>query len=208
MPENTKSEAPKSPDTKAQSWWQTLPGLITAIAGTITAIAGLLAALNQVGLLPPTTTKPANSPTSSPSAQNTPASSTAPSVSPSPPPTVSATIKTLSAGQEVTPTGGLATYKILQAHLQPANTEHHLLKFKIRVTNHGQFPMNFWYRSFRLEIGGANQPPIKAEPNAVVDAQLSQESEIIFEIPTGTKQVILHIGDPGKASTPIPIDLS
>jgi hypothetical protein len=35
---------------KSHSWWQTLPGVLTAIAGVITAVAGLLAALYQVGL--------------------------------------------------------------------------------------------------------------------------------------------------------------
>jgi hypothetical protein len=67
MTEDSKPETPKTPDSKSQSWWQTLPGLITAIAGTITAIEGLLAGLNQVGLLPSTTTKSANSLASAPS---------------------------------------------------------------------------------------------------------------------------------------------
>jgi hypothetical protein len=33
------------------SWWQTLPGILTATAGLLTAIAGLVVALSQVGLL-------------------------------------------------------------------------------------------------------------------------------------------------------------
>lgn len=33
------------------SWWQTLPGILTAAAATITAMTGLLVALDQVGLL-------------------------------------------------------------------------------------------------------------------------------------------------------------
>ena len=32
------------------SWWQTLPGVLTATAGTATAIAGLIGALHQAGL--------------------------------------------------------------------------------------------------------------------------------------------------------------
>lgn len=38
-------------DSKAQSWWQTLPGILTATAGIITAIAGLIAVLYQVGFV-------------------------------------------------------------------------------------------------------------------------------------------------------------
>lgn len=36
-------------EPKTQSWWQTLPGIFTAIAGIITAIAGLVVALYQAG---------------------------------------------------------------------------------------------------------------------------------------------------------------
>ena len=34
---------------KSQSWWQTLPGILTAVAGFITATTGLILALNQIG---------------------------------------------------------------------------------------------------------------------------------------------------------------
>jgi hypothetical protein len=44
MDESEKSE---------RSWWQTLPGILTAIAGIITAITGLIVALYQQGLLGP-----------------------------------------------------------------------------------------------------------------------------------------------------------
>ena len=36
-------------ERNSKSWWQTLPGILTAIAGIITAVAGLLVALNQTG---------------------------------------------------------------------------------------------------------------------------------------------------------------
>lgn len=36
-------------EPKSQSWWQTLPGIFTAMAGIITAIAGLVVALYQAG---------------------------------------------------------------------------------------------------------------------------------------------------------------
>lgn len=37
-------------EQKSQSWWQTLPGILTALGGSITAIAALIVALNQAGL--------------------------------------------------------------------------------------------------------------------------------------------------------------
>ena len=36
-------------EPKTQSWWQTLPGVFTAMAGIITALAGLVVALYQAG---------------------------------------------------------------------------------------------------------------------------------------------------------------
>lgn len=41
-----------------QSWWHTLPGILTATAGIITAITGLIIALNQVGYFKKNETKP------------------------------------------------------------------------------------------------------------------------------------------------------
>ncbi|SEN97535.1 hypothetical protein [Paenibacillus sp. OV219] len=35
---------------KPQSWWQTLPGILTAMAGIITAVTGLTIALTQAGV--------------------------------------------------------------------------------------------------------------------------------------------------------------
>ena len=35
---------------KHQSWWQTLPGILTAVAGIITAATGLIVALSQAGV--------------------------------------------------------------------------------------------------------------------------------------------------------------
>jgi hypothetical protein len=36
-------------EAKSQSWWQTLPGILTSITATITALAGLLAVIHQLG---------------------------------------------------------------------------------------------------------------------------------------------------------------
>lgn len=47
--------------SRPSSWWQTLPGILTAIAATITAITGLVAALNQTGLLKATDSDNKNS---------------------------------------------------------------------------------------------------------------------------------------------------
>jgi len=39
----------KEPESRV--WWQTLPGILTAVAGIVTAFAGLIVALHQAGFL-------------------------------------------------------------------------------------------------------------------------------------------------------------
>jgi len=51
--------------SKPQSWWQTLPGILTAVAALITAVTGLIVALNQAGALPRRSSTISTSPTPS-----------------------------------------------------------------------------------------------------------------------------------------------
>lgn len=48
---------------KSQSWWQTLPGILTAVAGIMTASTGLIVALNQAGVFSRESTSASLSPT-------------------------------------------------------------------------------------------------------------------------------------------------
>jgi hypothetical protein len=52
----------ESPKPKS-SWWQTLPGVLTAVAAAATAIAGLIGGLHTAGLLGGGNVKPAPAPT-------------------------------------------------------------------------------------------------------------------------------------------------
>lgn len=47
---------------KTASWWQTLPGILTAAGGLITAAATLIAVLSQTGILGTATTPPTSTP--------------------------------------------------------------------------------------------------------------------------------------------------
>ena len=46
------TEAVRDDERKPQSWWTTLPGILTAAAGIMTALTGLVVMLNQVGAFP------------------------------------------------------------------------------------------------------------------------------------------------------------
>ncbi|MFN0112813.1 MAG: hypothetical protein ACKVZH_28470 [Blastocatellia bacterium] len=48
---------------KPHSWWQTLPGILTAVAAIITASTGLIVALNQAGAFSSTSTTESSTPT-------------------------------------------------------------------------------------------------------------------------------------------------
>lgn len=50
------------PDSeRSQSWWSTLPGILTAVAGVVSAVAALVVALNQSGVFDRKETPPAKS---------------------------------------------------------------------------------------------------------------------------------------------------
>jgi hypothetical protein len=72
--------------SKSQTWWQTLPGILTAVAATITALTGLIVALHQSGLFswmqkPVTSNPTTNSPTNSPSSPSSLTIKPSPSIS-------------------------------------------------------------------------------------------------------------------------------
>lgn len=56
-------------DEKPGSWWQTVPGVLTAIAGIIGAVSGLVVALHQAGLFGGKEDKPAREPAPSAASQ-------------------------------------------------------------------------------------------------------------------------------------------
>jgi hypothetical protein len=67
-------------DAKPQSWWQTLPGILTSVTATITAIAGLIAVLHQFSS---SSTVNSSQPAAMPSAQVLVTPAQAPAASPS-----------------------------------------------------------------------------------------------------------------------------
>ena len=46
--EESKSKAAETKESKSQSWWLTVPGLLTGVAAVITAVTGLAVGLHQI----------------------------------------------------------------------------------------------------------------------------------------------------------------
>jgi hypothetical protein len=204
MAEESKNEPVKGSESKSSNWWQTMPGVLTAIAGMITAIAGLVAALHQTGLFSASQAEPAqsivaDSPSQTPSVANDITAQ----------PNGNSQVRVLAAGMEVKlpRTDGEVVYKILSAQLEPFNTENNSLKFTVRCTANTQYDINFGSHLFRLLVDDVPQAPINMW-NELVNPQSAKEGEVIFTIPISTQKATLKIGDPGQETTEIPFDLT
>jgi hypothetical protein len=210
--EDLKTELAKDTESKSSNWWQTLPGVLTAIAGIITGIAGLVAALHQAGMLPipKQSSEPPASVTSSPRSPKV-ESQTSPTPSKTDSPTsANPQSMALADGMEATlqtSVEGNAVYKVLSARLEPRNADDLSLKLIIRCTTNGRYGVNFWNQSFRLLIDGVPRSPTNML-NEVIEPQSSKEGEIIFTVPAAARTAVLKIGDPGKETTQIPFDFS
>jgi hypothetical protein len=181
------------------SWWQTIPGILTAITGILTATAGLLVALHQVGILG-NKEKPG---IQSPSTYNDTARSSETTLSPATPITV-----TFPAGTEVTlhSNRGEGTYKVLAAQVEARGTGELSLKLSIRLTNKGPADLGFWSDSFRLVIDGVPRAPT-SWLNDLVDARSAKESDVMFDLSDTAERVLLRVSE-GKETAEIPMILS
>ena len=200
-------------DTSARSWWQTLPGILTAIAGLITAVAGLLVALHQIGLLG-NKEKSAQSP---PAYNDTAKQAEATALNTTPAPSKDAKILaneharsysvSFPSGTEVTLHSNRAdgTYKILVAQLDNKNTGKLILKISVRLTNLGRSDLGFWSDSFRLIIDGVPRAPINSL-NALVEARSAKEGEVVFEVPDTATNLVLSVAN-GEDTGNLPVVL-
>src|SRR5215467_7572257 len=124
-----------SDESKAQSWWTTLPGILTGVAAVVTAVSGLIIAFYQVngrddGQGPAKQAaagwqtfvrEPGGGSASTPRGDASTAT-----------PSQAAKVELpLPAINEVKLNGGTTVVKILKAELEPFNTEKRALKFVV-----------------------------------------------------------------------------
>ena len=176
-------------DSKSESWWKTIPGMLTATAGFITALGGLLAVLYQVGLFGGKAT---------PRPQESPATTT------QSPRATSAPIAPLANGTNYSvtfPSGttlkfrnhrGEGTYEILAAQAERRSTAKLGLTLNIRMTNKGPSDVGFYTDTFRLLVDGVPRVPVNRLVDGV-DARSAKESPIEFEFPDTAKSLALQV---------------
>ena len=198
------------PNAGSKGWWQTLPGVLTAVAAIITAITGLAVAIGGLGIFhrTPTATQP------NPSSSTRPSQSSPPSRDSSP----GGTETTQSTGADA-PTHalplpattqvrfGAAVYKLLSLQSAPYSPDKISLRFTIRIINNGSAPSNFWSSSFRLRVGDSLQAPINLL-DELVPSNSSKDGTVEFVIPADASTVGFQMGDVGTDKSDITIHLS
>lgn len=186
-------------DARPTPWWQTLPGILTAVGSLLTAAGGLLLALHQVGLLDrgraaPVATAPAGRGAQAHSAAPTP-----------PPETVSGV--SFPAGAKVTlgNNRGRGTYELLDAQFHGRTADAGTLTLHIRLTNAGPADIGFWSDSFRLLVDGVPRAPT-TRLNDLVEARSAKEAEVLFAVPLPARNLSLSISS-GEEDGAIPLTL-
>jgi hypothetical protein len=101
---------------------------------------------------------------------------------------------------------GDVTYTILAAHLDQPNREQRELRFLIRMTARSTTSHNFWGDVTRLVVDGTSQAPDEA-PNEVVYGFSAKEGTFVFRFPSTAEQIELVVGQIGRETATIPIDL-
>lgn len=98
--------------------------------------------------------------------------------------------RSLPSGQEITLSA--YTYKILEAKLDRLGSSKLRFQFRIRLTNHDRYPINFWNRTFRLSEDGVPRSPV-SELNETVEGHSAKEGVVEFAVPDSVQQVLLQI---------------
>ena len=226
MPEepNAEVKAESKVAPKSGSWWQTIPGTLTATAGIITALTGLLVALHQVGLLDGNEQPaPQTAPSATVQSLNDTPKPSAPATMPAAAPAIVATAvpTTATPSNDMTYSvtfppdaevkfrnnRGEGTYKILAAQVERRSTETLALIFTIRLTNNGPVDVGFGNELFRLLVDDVPRAPVSSLIDSV-EARSAEESDIVFEVPDTAKSLVLQllVGDKDEVGE-VPITL-
>ena len=201
------AETGSAPRTEVKSWWQTLPGVLTAFAAVITAVTGLIVAVRP--FRSPAESRPPIE--NSGSGASSGAATTASTVSSpggttqGPSKAAAAQAVRLPSPSQVKLAHGDIVIDLLRARLEPYNATTRSLALRVRLTNNGNYGVNFWTASFRLVVDGVPRAPTN-DLNEVVDGRAAEDGDVVFDVPTEAKSVALRLIW-GDEQTDVPLDL-
>lgn len=190
----------KDPKEKSStpSWWQTAPGILTAIAALITATGGFLIVLNQIGcfdknvhkdvseIKTPTENKETvqnNTENKIPDKQNSENNSSNNTTA------ANGTVK-LSLPDDINM--GTIRIKFLELSKDKYSTGNSSLKIKFRMLNEGTSYGTFDHFLFRLLFDGQMLSPEKPA-QGYVDPKSSKDGETLFVFPESVDNADLQI---------------
>ena len=180
-------------DQVDRSWWQTLPGMLTAAAALISAVTGLVVAVQQLRGNDHSSSGESSSvaqTNTSPTGNGSVSSSGAGNTSPT---------EAATAARVGFPSGrsvriGEASYRVLAARAGAANPGELMLALRVRMTNDGPYPVNFWSQTFRLRVGAETSAPTNFL-DEVVEAGTTETGDVDFSVPAGARRATLLVGD-------------
>ena len=100
---------------------------------------------------------------------------------------------------------GRLIYTILSAAVSPHGS-HSTVRLRVRFSNEGRYPANFWDSSFRLAAGGDVLAPTSGL-NEVVDGQAARQGVISFEVPADVTRATLQVLGGGEPAV-VMLDLT
>jgi hypothetical protein len=196
----------ETPRIEAKSWWQTLPGVLTAFAAVITAVTGLIVAVRPFRS-PAESRPPIEDSGSGASSGVTTAASTVSNTgdaTPGPSKAAAQAVR-LPSPSQVKLAHGDIVIDLLRARLEPYNATTRSLALRVRLTNNGNYGVNFWTASFRLVVDGVPRAPNNGL-NEVVDGRAAKDGDVVFDVPTEAKSVAVRLIW-GDEQTDVPLEL-
>lgn len=190
-------------DARKPSWWQTLPGVLTAVAAILSAITALVVAVAQLPWFrshkPGARDTTLETTPTQPQERKSPGAVTSPSV---PEPRHERAFPRDSQVRVATD-----RYEILRARLEPFSDDKLSLTLALRLTTGPRG--GIWYAgNFRLIADDVSLAPTRA-PHRGVAGDAADEDSVTFAFPRKTRRATLRISDATTGvSSSLPLDLS
>jgi hypothetical protein len=191
-----------SADAGNRSWWQTLPGILTAIAALLSAITGLIVAVRQ--LRSDNDGSPAAPAAATANPDNTSAGQAVSGESEITPNAGASTRYAVRFPSGVSARVGASSYQILRAHAASGNPGEIDLALRVRMTNQSAYPANFWSRTFRVRVGADTSAPTNFL-DEVVEGGTTKTGAVDFTLPAAARRAALLVGDDPAKAVALPV---